>query len=156
MGERLGQSIRETRASGAPSLTPGLGSGEFPPADEAARFVRFIPPTMLREGDYWTILYRGRLVRLRHNKGISYLAQLVSRPWETLHVSELYGKDRSPSSEVPGARPVESDRKAVTSRIRAAMTAIHACDHALGAHLAATITTGTYCGYSPRPDASIR
>jgi hypothetical protein len=111
---------------------------------------------MLREGDCWTILYRGRLIRVRHNKGLNYLAQLVAHPWESLHVSELYGKDRAATAEGASARPVESDRKAVTSRIRAALAGIQASDLALGEHLVATITTGTYCCYSPRPDSALR
>jgi len=112
---------------------------------------------MLREGDYWTILYRGRLLRVRHNKGLSYLAQLVARPWESLHVSELYGRERGVGGpESQGARPVESDRKAVSGRIRAALTSIQSCDLTLGEHFLSTITTGTYCGYSPRPESSVR
>jgi len=112
---------------------------------------------MLREGDYWTILYRGRLLRVRHNKGLSYLAQLVAHPWESLHVSELYGKERAVApSEGESTRPVESDRKAVTSRVRAALTSIQACDLALGEHLLSTVTTGTFCCYSPRPESPAR
>ena len=141
MGDRLVDIARESALS---------------PTEDGERFARFVPPTMFREGDYWTILYRGRLLRLRHNKGIAYLAQLVARPWETFHVSALYGKDRAAQSDEAATRRVESDRKAVTSRIRAAMSAIHAGDYALGEHLAAAITTGTYCGYSPRADSAIR
>lgn len=118
---------------------------------------RFIPPTMLREGDYWTILYRGRLTRVRHTKGITYLAQLVARPWESLHVSQLYGRGRNgQSGERASPRPIESDRKAVTSRIRAAMVAVQGFDATLGEHFASAITTGTYCCYSPRADSTVR
>jgi len=126
---------------------------DFPAPEQGERQPRFIPPTLLREGDYWTILFRGRLVRVRHNKGISYLSQLIVRPWESLHVSELYARDRG---SAPATRPVESDRKAVTSRIRASIALIHTSDRALGEHFLSTITTGTYCCYSPRPEPAVR
>jgi hypothetical protein len=116
---------------------------------------RFIPPTMLREGDYWTLLYRGRLTRVRHTKGITYLAQLVAHPWESMHVSDLYGRGRARSVEGASPRPIESDRKAVTGRIRAAMGAVQAYDATLGEHLASAISTGTYCCYSPRADSPV-
>ena len=140
-----------TDACSAPRGTPNVPAADGPATPDVGRF---IPPTMLREGDCWTILYRGRLIRVRHNKGLSYLAQLVARPWESLHVSELYGKERG--AEVAHARPAESDRKAVTSRIRAALSGIQQSDLGLGEHLVSTITTGTYCCYSPRPDAPVR
>jgi hypothetical protein len=112
---------------------------------------------MLREGDYWAILYRGRLIRVRHNKGVSYLAQLIARPWESQHVSDLYGRERAASlAEAAISRPVESDRKAVTSRIRSAMSGIQTSDLPLGEPLISTITTGTYCCYTPRPDPAVR
>ena len=131
--------------------------GEFPSTRDSDRLARFIPPTMLREGDYWTILYRGRLLRVRHNKGLTYLAQLIAHPWESVHVSELYGKERGAAApEGERTRPVESDRKAVTSRVRAALGSIQSCDLALGEHLLATISTGRFCCYSPRPESAVR
>jgi len=130
---------------------------QFPNGQESDRLARFIPPTMLREGDYWTILYRGRLLRVRHNKGLSYLAQLVAHPWESLHVSELYGRERGAAAAAgESERPVESDRKVVTSRVRAALVSIQASDRTLGEHLLSAVTTGTFCCYSPRPDSSTR
>jgi tetratricopeptide (TPR) repeat protein len=33
-----------------------------------------------REGDYWTIGFEGRVVRLRHSLGLAYLAQLLRHP----------------------------------------------------------------------------
>jgi hypothetical protein len=42
-----------------------------------------------REGDYWTIAYQGRSVRLRDSKGLRDIAALLARPGERLHVSDL-------------------------------------------------------------------
>jgi tetratricopeptide (TPR) repeat protein len=43
----------------------------------------------------------------------------------------------------------ERARKAVTARIRDAIGKIHAVHPALGDHLGASVTTGTYCSYTP-------
>ncbi len=42
-----------------------------------------------REGDYWTVLFRGSVVRLRHVKGFTYIASLMREPYRQLHVLEL-------------------------------------------------------------------
>jgi hypothetical protein len=42
-----------------------------------------------REGDYWTIAYRGSVVRLRDAKGLGYLARLFARPGVEIHALEL-------------------------------------------------------------------
>jgi hypothetical protein len=42
-----------------------------------------------REGDYWTLGYRGELARLRDAKGLGYLACLLRHPGRELHVLEL-------------------------------------------------------------------
>jgi hypothetical protein len=48
----------------------------------------------------------------------------------------------------------ERARKAVTARIRDAIGRIERVHSALGAHLRASITTGTWCGYSPASPTS--
>ncbi|HEX8859170.1 MAG TPA: ATPase, partial [Actinomycetes bacterium] len=48
----------------------------------------------------------------------------------------------------------ERARKAVTARIRDAVGRIERVHPALGAHLRASITTGTWCGYSPASPTS--
>jgi predicted ATPase/class 3 adenylate cyclase len=42
-----------------------------------------------REGDHWALRYRGREARLRHAKGMGYLAVLVAHPGADIHVLEL-------------------------------------------------------------------
>ena len=40
-----------------------------------------------REGEFWTIAYEGRVVRLKHTKGMHYLAQLLRHPGRRLYYS---------------------------------------------------------------------
>jgi hypothetical protein len=42
-----------------------------------------------REGEYWTISYRDRLVRLKDVKGLQYIAYLLAHPREQVHVHDL-------------------------------------------------------------------
>jgi hypothetical protein len=53
---------------------------------------------LMREGDYWTIRLRGRKVRLRHLKGLTYIDYLLQHPGTPVHALELagleYGSER--------------------------------------------------------------
>jgi tetratricopeptide (TPR) repeat protein len=42
-----------------------------------------------REGDYWSVVFEGRTVRVRDLKGIRYLAQLLANPGREVHVLDL-------------------------------------------------------------------
>jgi tetratricopeptide (TPR) repeat protein len=56
-----------------------------------------------REGDYWTLAYRGELARLRDAKGLGYLACLLRHPGRELHVLELVGEvEGSPAEPAQG------------------------------------------------------
>ena len=41
------------------------------------------------EGEYWTVLYLGKTIRLKHLKGLDLIAYLLSRPHQEVHVLEL-------------------------------------------------------------------
>jgi tetratricopeptide (TPR) repeat protein len=58
--------------------------------------------SLRREGDYWSLVFEGRTVRLRDLKGIRYLARLVAQPGREFHVLDLV------AAENPGAVPGES------------------------------------------------
>ena len=47
--------------------------------------------TFRREGEFWTISYEGRVVRIKHCKGLLYIAQLLANPGREFHVIELVG-----------------------------------------------------------------
>jgi hypothetical protein len=58
-----------------------------------------------REGDYWTLAYRGELARLRDAKGLGYLTCLLRRPGQEVHVLELVGAvEGSPAEPRSGLR----------------------------------------------------
>jgi hypothetical protein len=42
-----------------------------------------------REGDYWTVVYDGATLRLRHAKGLAYLALLLRHPGREIHAADV-------------------------------------------------------------------
>jgi hypothetical protein len=64
---------------------------------ESVRASLASPPTLLpreesvfvRQGDYWTIQYQGRIARLKATRGLHCLACLLRHPGREFHVSEL-------------------------------------------------------------------
>ena len=51
------------------------------------------PMQFRREGDYWTIAFGGRVVRMRDAKGLGYLARLLRHPHREFHVLDLLTGD---------------------------------------------------------------
>lgn len=41
------------------------------------------------EGEYWTVIFDGKLVRLRNTKGLNYIAHLLRHPGQEFHVCDL-------------------------------------------------------------------
>ncbi len=58
-----------------------------------------------REGDYWSIVFEERTVRVRDLKGMRYLAQLLAHPGRELHVLDLVAAEN-------GVAPVERGQAA--------------------------------------------
>ena len=52
-----------------------------------------------REGDYWSVVFEGRTVRVRDLKGVRYLARLLADPGREFHVLDLVAAE---SGQVPG------------------------------------------------------
>jgi len=112
--------------------------------------------TFRRQGEYWTIVYAGVVVRLRDTKGLQYLGHLLRHPGRAFPVAELAGvlEPRSAGAcawDGKGARTdrAERIRKAVTNRIRQAVARIGAAHEALGLHLGNAVHTGGRCMYTP-------
>ncbi|MBI1817791.1 MAG: hypothetical protein HYR72_22675 [Deltaproteobacteria bacterium] len=42
-----------------------------------------------REGDYWSVTFERRTVRLKHTKGLGYIAYLLRTPLQEVHVLQL-------------------------------------------------------------------
>jgi len=98
-----------------------------------------------REGEYWTIVFESRLIRLRDGKGLRYLAHLLSHPAEPIRCEDLHSIASWQTSQ--SARSAERTRVAVTKRIKASVAKIAALHPALAVHLAARVRTGYTCVY---------
>ena len=70
-------------AAARTTFAQGRRAGATDPAGPAGR--------LQRQGDFWTIGYRGSTFHLKHSKGLAQLAQLLSRPHAELHVHDLLG-----------------------------------------------------------------
>jgi tetratricopeptide (TPR) repeat protein len=49
------------------------------------------PGVFRKEGEYWTVGYGGKTLRLRHTRGLGYLAHLLRHPGVEFHVLDLSG-----------------------------------------------------------------
>ena len=94
----------------------------------------------IAEADSWNDPERAAQAR----EELEFLAQELSG------AIGLGGRDRKAASAS------ERARLSVTRAIRSAMNRLRDLDPALGAHLDATIRTGTYCVYTPDPRAPVR
>jgi hypothetical protein len=105
-----------------------------------------------REGDYWTLAHDGQVLRLRHLKGLDYLAHLLREPGRGVPVAELAALRCYRRRDRPYATAAaERRRVAVTKAIRSAVRRIASYDRALGAIFQASIQTGATCSYRPVP-----
>lgn len=100
----------------------------------------------LHEGDFWTIAYHGRSLRLGHRKGLVYIAKLLGEPGRRVPSVELVAGSAGPEAPPTAA---ERARINVTRAIRTALGRIAAKDPKLGSHLADAIVTGASCCYAP-------
>jgi hypothetical protein len=127
------------------------------------------PCVFRREGEYWTIAYAGSVFRLRHVKGMGYLAHLLGRPGERIPAGELAaapncgmgnadcGFEDGENSAIhnPQSAMDERARLRVTQSIKAALKKIESHDPSLGHHLSTCIRTGHLCAYVPDPSRRV-
>src|SRR5215469_4657878 len=93
-------------AAQADALAPGAvtRADESPKPGAARNLFR-------REGEYWTIAYRGEVFRLKDVKGLGYLAYLLRYPAQDFHVldlSGLGGGEAAESGESEDADPADA------------------------------------------------
>ena len=50
-----------------------------------------------KEGEYWTVGRGGNAFRLKHTKGLGYLAHLLRHPAAEFHVLDLARRNRQPT-----------------------------------------------------------
>jgi hypothetical protein len=69
------------------------------------------PAVFRREGEYWTIAFNGRALRMRDAKGMRYLARLLARPGEELHALDLArtAADQPATAAIPDGLEVRGD-----------------------------------------------
>jgi hypothetical protein len=79
--DQIGAKVMAVRAAQA------CGEGAAPPARSAERAGQ--ANVFRREGDFWSIVFEGRTVRLRDLKGLHYLARLLADPGKEFHVADL-------------------------------------------------------------------
>jgi len=57
-----------------------------------------------REGDYWTMIFAGRTVRVRDLKGMRYLARLLADPGREFHVLDLVAAETGSDAVIDGSQ----------------------------------------------------
>src|SRR5260370_41775818 len=100
--------------------TARSSTGDPPPAVRSAQAGLF-----RKEGEYWTVGYRGSSFRLRNVKGLGYLSHLLRHPAAEFHVLDLAGgiagqgdhdETRESASGLPrGAGDLEKTRSQIRS-----------------------------------------
>lgn len=72
-----------------------------------------------REGEWWTLAFAGRTVRLRDAKGLGDIARLLAKPEREVHVLDLVGPtDPAASRSGPAAEILDAEaRRAYEARI---------------------------------------
>ena len=71
-----------------------------------------------REGDYWSVVFEGRTVRVRDLKGMRYLAQLLARPGRELHVLDLVAAETGQQTAIGDAGEILDERAKAAYRRR--------------------------------------
>ena len=104
------------------------------------------PESFRREGEFWTITFDGRTVRLRDSVGLRYLASLLARPGDEVLAAAIA---RTP--------PVDAERarQSVSIAVRRALRRIARELPPLGDQLNRSVRTGSACRYDPDPRAHV-
>jgi len=92
--EQIGARLEAARA------TRAFGDGRSGDSEERGGTIQSAPPHVAqeaffqREGDYWSIVFEAHLVRLHDQKGLHYLARLLTDPGREFHVLDLVHGDK--------------------------------------------------------------
>ena len=71
-----------------------------------------------REGDYWSVVFDGRTVRVRDLKGMRYLAQLLGSPGREFHVLDLVAAETGQQTALGDAGEMLDERAKTAYRRR--------------------------------------
>ncbi len=69
--------------------------------------------SLRREGDYWSVVFEGRTVRMRDLKGMRYLALLLAEPGREFHVLDLVAAENPSAAPAASATAAEPSRRAL-------------------------------------------
>jgi hypothetical protein len=86
----VAEGIRTLQAAQAGRETPAEPTSTETAAPEAATNL------FRREGEYWTVVFEGSVVRLKDAKGLRHLARLLAHPGREFHATDLEAADRGP------------------------------------------------------------
>ena len=94
----------------APSVAPPVHVEHHDALDQqpAAAFNIF-----RREGDYWSVVFEGRTVRVRDLKGMRYLARLLADPGREYHVLDLVAAETGSGAQVDSGQAAGLPRSAL-------------------------------------------
>src|SRR5262249_53891899 len=67
----------------------GLGDESSPEPVPEAPPTPTAPAVFQRDGDFWTIAYEGKCIRLKDAKGLQYIAPLLRRDGQEIHAADL-------------------------------------------------------------------
>jgi tetratricopeptide (TPR) repeat protein len=73
-----------------------------------------------REGDYWSVVFEGRTVRVRDLKGMRHLAQLLAHPGREFHVLDLVAAETGQQMALGDAGEILDERAKTAYRRRLA------------------------------------
>jgi hypothetical protein len=114
LADRLGmaavaEGIRTLQAAQAGEVSQmGMGTVAAPEAS---------PNVFRHEGEYWTVVFDGAVVRLRDAKGLRHLARLLAQPGREFHAVDLEAADGRPGPTAPvGPRGRASDGELTVRR----------------------------------------
>ena len=93
--DAIGEMPRDEIRASASQTRPTVASSALRDAENVFR----------REGEYWSVIFEGQLVRLRDMRGVRYLARLLANPGREFHVVDLVGVEQGPADTTHVAEP---------------------------------------------------
>ena len=91
----LETALQEFRALGGPWLAqpaPRVGDDGTPGGESVevgTNLTANLANVFRKEGNYWTVMYEGRTLRLKDAKGLLYICHLLQSPGQEFHVADL-------------------------------------------------------------------
>ena len=90
-------------AVGAPSEAARVRAARTGPDRHLPEAVAPAADSLRREGEYWTVVFDGRTVRVRDTKGMRHLARLLAEPGREFHVLDLVAAEAGGREAIGGA-----------------------------------------------------